>query len=73
MLCNRLLYSKHEELRESGWNSSVAREERFRELTFRNPVKSINDILIILGDTEDKKWQIFRDTEDDFVNTINLG
>lgn len=70
---HRLHRLKYEELRESGWDSSIARESRYRNMTKEHPVVNAIDILNILGDTEDEKWQIYRDRPDDFVNTINTG
>ncbi|KAL4121316.1 hypothetical protein QTP88_013855 [Uroleucon formosanum] len=70
---NRLQFSDCEELKESGWNSSLAREEEFKELMLQEDISSLEDILRILGSTRGGKWQIFRDRASDFVNTINLG
>ncbi|XP_022165367.1 uncharacterized protein LOC111030262 [Myzus persicae] len=70
---NKLQFSDCEELKESGWKSSVAREKVFEELLLQEPISSLQDILRILGSTRGGKWQIFRDRDSDFVNTINLG
>ncbi|XP_060836567.1 beta-alanyl-dopamine/carcinine hydrolase-like isoform X2 [Rhopalosiphum padi] len=70
---NKLQYSDCEELKESGWQSSVAREKTLEELMLQKPITSLSDILRILGSTRGGEWQIFRDRPNDFVNTINLG
>lgn len=56
---------------ESDLSFSIAREERYKQLTKNKPVESINDILNVLGDTGD--GQIFIDGENEFAQTINTG
>lgn len=51
----------------------MARENAFKKLLQQNPIISLTDILNILGSTRGVEWQIFRDRQNDFVNTINLG
>jgi len=51
----------------------VARENTFKELLQQKPITSLSDILNVLGSTRGGEWQIFRDRQNDFVNTINLG
>lgn len=51
----------------------MARENTFKELLQQKPITSLTDILNILGSTRGGEWQIFRDRQNDFVNTINLG
>ncbi|XP_029342967.1 uncharacterized protein LOC100162707 isoform X1 [Acyrthosiphon pisum] len=70
---NKLHFSDCEELKESGWESSVAREKTFEEIMLQDNISSLADILRILGSTRGGEWQIFRDRANDFVNTINLG
>ncbi|KAF0747070.1 Uncharacterized protein FWK35_00031943, partial [Aphis craccivora] len=70
---NKLQFSDCEQLKESGWDSSVARENTFKELLQQKPITSLSDILNVLGSTRGGEWQIFRDRQNDFVNTINLG
>lgn len=51
----------------------MARENTFKELLQQKPITSLSDILNVLGSTRGGEWQIFRDRQNDFVNTINLG
>jgi len=71
---NRLKYTETcEELKESAWESSNAREKLFSELIKISTLKSLNDALGILGATQIGKYQIYTDKPDDPVNTINTG
>lgn len=61
------------EKNESGWKISEAKKSRYEVLTSNKIVENLDDILNILGDTEEKESEIYRDRENDFVQTIHTG
>ncbi|XP_050420073.1 uncharacterized protein LOC126833015 isoform X2 [Adelges cooleyi] len=70
---NKLLYSDYPELHESGVKSSIVKTRRYRKLTKNNPIKNLADAIRVIGDRDDREgYAIFRDSPNDFVNTIML-
>lgn len=72
-LCIRLQYTENDGLKKSSLIGGNGVQKKFMESTFNKPVESLDDLLKILGAADDGDWQIFKDSKENLINTINIG
>lgn len=60
-------------MNEEAYASSMARENRYKQLTTKNNATELKDMLTVLGNKEDDPWPLFSDKSLARVSTINLG